>query len=659
MADITATGLLETAAGKPRVGVRVAFRVATSFSTATESYIAGTEAVTRTGAAGTFSIDIAVPDDGAAAYGVYIGESSTALLTANLSAADDPVDLADMIAGAFDAATDSVSTLLYGAIAPASVGASGQYATLALALAAGEKYIALEPATYSGAVTISGDDVKIAGYGATWTEQTAADTFTVTGARVEIEGIEFSGSHDGVEASMTSNNAVYTTGLWTRVHRCKFTNLRGYAVQASGADDLEISYCHAVNVATAASPVKYTRYCFYVPGATLRPNVHHNYIEGWSQGIGFWFGTSYGVADTNTLLNNCGHETGPARRSAIEDYGDSVQNTDNRWINNTVDGTTGQCIELAQGLKGTLVQGNVLRNAGLGYTTNAGPIVITGGDGGAGGLYSEGIRVLANHIYGVADNTVSDQVLTTGGVRDVLFEGNHFEDFLNTTATLNPGSTLTPANVRIVNNTFRDSGGGGHAIIRLSPAGCVVEGNDILSTIASTRGIFADGSNGHTVANNTVDVTSQALDLDDNNIVTGNIAESASNSTVAVIGAGNILTGNRITGDDDTTGITGVLSITGNRNQVKDNYIHRDPATATGWGAVISCDTTDNRIEGNTLESGANNDTVVLFGTNSRRNVLVGNTHIRPDNALGITDNDATVSNSKNFNHTPTTLGTW
>jgi hypothetical protein len=348
MADITATGLLETAAGKPRVGVRVAFRVATSFSTATESYIAGTEAVTRTGAAGTFSIDIAVPDDGAAAYGVYIGESSTALLTANLSAADDPVDLADMIAGAFDAATDSVSTLLYGAIAPASVGASGQYATLALALAAGEKYIALEPATYSGAVTISGDDVKIFGYGATWTENAAGSTFTVSGARVSIEGLHISGSHDGDEADMTGDAAMLVTGDGFMAHRCRFTNLIGYAVNVSSADDATVAYCHAVNVATAASPVKYTRYCFYFTGS-LRPNVHHNYITGWSQAIGFWFGTSYGVADTNTLINNCGHETGPARRSAIEDYGDSVQNVDNRWINNTIDGTTGQCIELAQG----------------------------------------------------------------------------------------------------------------------------------------------------------------------------------------------------------------------------------------------------------------------------------------------------------------------
>jgi hypothetical protein len=653
MATCTVTGTLETPALKGRGGVKINFVLLQSFGATSGAYIAGTEARTVTDQAGDFDIDIAVPDSGSVGYRVYVNNEREAVGDAYLSAADSPVDFEDILAGLFeDVESQSVATLIYANQAAATVGADGQYATLAAALTAGEKHIALLPATYTGAVSITQDDVRITGYGATWTELTTGSTFAVSGARVRLEGLAFSGSHDGTEGSMTAHSAIYTTGQWTAVHRCKFTNLKGYAVQASGADDLEISYCKAYNVATAASPVKYARYCFYVPGGTLRANVHHNYVTGWSQAIGFWYGTSYSTAGDNALVDNLGHESGPTRRSACEDYGDSVQNIANRWLNNKVDGSTGQCIELAQGLKGTLVQGNVLMGAGTGYTTSASPIFVTGGDGGAGGETSDHIRIIDNDLYGANDNTVSDGCGISGGIDDILWENNRFYEFLNTTATLHiQGNGATAVKVR--DNVFRDCGGGGQAVIRLSVAECAVSDNDIVSTIAGTRGIFAEATDGHRIADNKIDVTGRALTLQSGNIVTGNEVESADNAiAVSVVGTSDLL-GNRFTGDDNTSG-TVVLSITGNRNRVKDNHIFRQGGGG-GWGNAISCNTTDNRIEQNTLEIDGN-DTLILLGAASTRNTVRNNTNIRADNTLGITDNGA--GNQVERNHTLTTLGT-
>jgi hypothetical protein len=531
---------------------------------------------------------------------------------------------------------------------------TGDYETLALALAGGAKWIVLKPGTYTGAVTISQDDVKLFGYGATWTEQTGAHTFTVSGARVSIEGLTIAGSHDGDEGDMTAFNNIYITGDHATVHRCKFTNLQGYAVQVDAADYATISRCYASNVATAASPVKYTRYCFYVTNASLRANVHHNFVTGWSQAIGLWYGSNDCEVRRNILVNNLGHETGPARRAAMEDFGDDAQNTFNRWLNNYVDGSTGNCMELAQGLYGTLVQGNTFKNSGTGYTTNAGVVFVTGGDGGAGGLTSDHVRIIDNDIYGRSDNTVNDTCGVTGGVNDCLWEGNRFYEFEYTTATLMTLATAqTTENVKIRNNVFKNCGGAsGPSIIRLQTDGCIVEGNSLISAVASTRGIFADASDGHTIVGNLIDVPGRALDLDDNNKVLGNTITSAADIGVVAV-TGNDFRDNTILNDTAGAGDWYTINVTGNQNTLYGNRI-----TRTGPGRVLVLDGTDNRITDNWLVHSTNENTIRLTST-TRRNTVTNNTCVRPDNALGINDEDATVSNSINFNHTLTTLGTW
>jgi hypothetical protein len=472
---------------------------------------------------------------------------------------------------------------------------------------------------------------------------------------VSIEGLTISGSHDGDDADMTANSAIFVTGNHATIHRCKFTNLRGYAVQVDGADDAEISYCYASNVATAASPVKYTRYTFLIINASQRAKVHHNYITGWSQGVGFWYGIDDSEAAHNILINNLGHETGPARRSAFEDFGDTVQNTGNRWLNNYVSGSTSHCMELAQGLKGTLVQGNTFAGAGTGYASAGFPVSLTGGDGGAGGETSDGVQIIGNRIYGRADGAIVDHCSTSGGVDGVTWQDNEFFDFQEATATLYiQTSGSTTQNVVIRGNRFRDCGGdGGQPVIRLQVDGCVVEGNDILSAISNTRGIYCETSDGHTITGNTISVLGNlAIQARHNNTITHNNLTSSTPGVITFTN-GNEVHHNTVL-STNTADNGDAMSIGGNENQVSKNRVTRDGGT----GACIICNTTDNRIVSNWVVHTGDGTTIGL-NSNSRRTAVYDNTCVRPDGATGRYDNDATVSNVSQFNHTLTTLGTW
>jgi hypothetical protein len=361
-----------------------------------------------------------------------------------------------------------------------------------------------------------------------------------------------------------------------------------------------------------------------------------------------------GEARRNVLVNNLGHETGSARRSACEDYGDSVQNTGNRWLSNYVDGSTLNCLELAQGLNGQLVQGNTFKNSGTGYTTNAAPVFVTGGDGGAGGLTSDHIRIIDNDIYGRGDNTVDDICGSSGGIDDLLWENNRFYEFEHTAATLYiQTSASTTQNVKIRGNTFRDSGGGGHAVIRVQVDDCVIEGNDVLSTIANTRGIYCETSDGHTITGNTISVLGNlAIQARHNNTITHNNLTSSTPGVITFTN-GNEVHHNTVL-STNTADNGDAMSIGGNENQVSKNRVTRDGGT----GACIICNTTDNRIVSNWVVHTGDGTTIGL-NSNSRRTAVYDNTCVRPDGATGRYDNDATVSNVSQFNHTLTTLGTW
>jgi hypothetical protein len=211
----------------------------------------------------------------------------------------------------------------------------------------------------------------------------------------------------------------------------------------------------------------------------------------------------------------------------------------------------------------------------------------------------------------------------------------------------------TLENVKIRNNVFKNCGGASApAIIRLQTDGCIVEGNSLISAVATTRGILADASDGHTISGNTIDTPGRALDLDDNNKVFGNTITSAADIGVVAV-TGNDFRDNTITNDVPDAGDWYTLNVTGNQNTLYGNRLHR-----AGPGRVLKMDGTDNRITDNWLTHTENSNTIRLTST-TRRNTVTNNTCVRPDNALGINDEDATVSNSINYNHTLTTLGTW
>jgi hypothetical protein len=536
-----------------------------------------------------------------------------------------------------------------GASATSVVGTGGDYATLAAALTAGATHITLKPGSYSGAVTISQSDVTIVGYGATWTENVAASTFIVSGNNVTVEGIAFSGSHDGDDGDMTGYSAVYTTGNFAKVRHCRFVNLRGFAVQADAADDIEVGHCYFENVGIDPDDDLHTRYCVYITNGSQRPYIHHNYITGWSQAIGFWFGVNDGVAAYNRLINNCGHESSLSRRAAMEDYGDSVQNTNNRWLFNYVDGSTGAGLELAQGLKGTLVQGNTFKNAGKGYTSGNAPLTITGGDGGDGGEYSEHIRIVDNDLYGWGSNTYADSVLIFGGCFEIEFSGNRFYDIQNSTASLQAASGTT--GIKFNKNVFRTCGGGGQAVIRLSTNNCLVESNDIVSAVASTRGIFAESSDGHIIANNNIDVTGRAIEIQDDCEIAHNRILSLDGTAAITAVNDNRFLGNRATNDSSTAGAN-VLRLTGTGNEVHDNHM---AITDAGY-AVIYCNTANNRFHRNQLSHVVDGGGAIQLDSSSARNVFSDNTYTQPDNSLSIYDTGS--GNRVERNHTPTTLGT-
>jgi hypothetical protein len=529
----------------------------------------------------------------------------------------------------------------------------GDYTTLALALAGGATFIALKPGSYSGAVTVTQDDITIVGYGALWAENTAGPTFTVSGARVHFEGISFYGTHDGDEADMIGSSVILATGQGVTTHKCHYINLRGYAVQADGADDIEIDHCYAENVATAASPAKYTRYCFYVTNGSLRANVHHNYVTGWSQAIGFWYGTSDSTAERNTLINNCGHEAGAARRSAMEDFGDSVQNERNKWLCNTVDGTTSNCMELAQGLKGTLVQGNTFKNSGLGYTTNAAPIFVTGGDGGAGGEANDGVQIIANRIYGRNDAAVEDGCGAIGLIDGVLWQDNEFYDFLNTTATLFiQSSAQVTQKVKIRGNMFRNVGNAsGYYVIRLQVDKCVVEDNDIVSVFAATRGIYADGSDGHVIEDNDITVVNKGIMVDNDSRVINNTIISEGEEGIRA-GARNEILHNTVTNPSSWAGGVHCITLTGNGNEVHDNRLH---ITDVAGAEVILATGESNKFHRNYLTHAANGGGAIELGAASTFNIFSDNTYVQPDNLLSI--NDLGAGNRVENNHTLIALG--
>lgn len=657
MATCTITGILESADNKPRGKVKVTFRLVTSFGTTTESYIAGSEATTGTDNTGGFEITVAVPTSGTIPYDVFIGESTAALLRANLSAAISPVDFSEVINGAFDEANvTTTNALIWASIAATTVGEGAEYATLALALTAGEKFIALLPGTYSGAVTISQSDVTIVGYGATWTAQTAANTFTLTGHRNKIVGLKILGSHTGASGTMGdtgAGTAIFNDGDYNQFVDCHIENPIGFGIIGDVRTGTVIERCRFVNVGTNAASPKFVRYCIYLPGCQ-QSRVINNYVTGWSQAVGLWYGANDNLIADNTFYNNLAYEGGTGtetNRSACEDYGvvGSV-NYRNIWRNNYVDGTTGACFEMASELRGCQVIGNTAKNfgrgkidGGFGSDSNAIAVQAGGGEVGIGLIVEnnnvwgygtvrntascydngQGTRWINNTFYEYRNNNTG--VINIDG-RGVVVEGNHFYNCGRCVYIAGNHATVSNNHIEGGLETY-----GGTPIYGAGGDYATIANNTLYNSTVGAGGIYLSGCVGFNISGNTCRAGSLRLDNSTNGGVIGNYFYGDTADTGGVVLY--------------TSGTTANIHFEGNTFDAEG-----DVHTAV---VVLANSTTKCRFVGNNVIRADNNQRLVELGASTTDNVVMNNFISRPDGNITEGFNDGGTRNSIEGNHFP------
>lgn len=530
-----------------------------------------------------------------------------------------------------------------GGVSPvaAIVGDDGDYATLAEALTANEKYIALKPGSYSGAVTISQSDVTIVGYGVTWTAATASNTFTLTGHRNKLVGLKIEGEHTGASGSMGDTGfgtAIFNDGDYNTFYECTIDSPIGFGLLTDGRTGTVIEKCRFVNVGTDASDPKFVRYCIYMP-TCQQSRIINNYVTGWSQAVGLWYSANDNLVADNIFYNNLAYEgaTGSeANRSACEDY-DVADNGNfrNIWRNNYVDGTTGACFEMASELRGCIVEGNTCRNFGRGFLDGAigsasGAIAILGGAGEEG----IGVTISKNNIYGYSTTNNTAECIDAGwGNRWI---DNNFYEYRNS----NVGCiyTFDGRGILIRGNNFYNCG----RSIYIAATDCVVADNYVeggLSTYGgSVINIQASGAivRGNQIrdasAGNAIQIQADNATIDGNHSGNGRVIISA--------GTGLRITNNYIRA---TAFNNHVLVASGDfsRSQIRGNtFIQEDFQQAINFAAAAS----DVRFEQNEVRFTVDNGTHVNVGASMVDLLIHNNTFIRPDSTISISDSGTRTS---------------
>jgi len=453
----------------------------------------------------------------------------------------------------------------------ATVGEGATYPTLSAALADGKKYIAVREGEYTepSRIEIATDGTQIYGYGAVFNEVNyVGECFRLEGNRVLIKGIKVKGNHIGC-SDLGLGAAFQNNGHDNRLEDVEVENVTGFGVFGSGKR-LLVRDSHFVNVGTSEL-VKFAQAAIHLTSGADGARIEGNYFTGWNQIVGLWDGVSDCWVTDNTGENNLayiGNLANPVPRSAFEDYGIRTRNRGNRWLSNTVDGSTGYCMEVASGLDDCTVEGNTFKRAGVGRPNGTRVIGITGDAGGGIAEWTKRVRILNNNVYGSGLlNRPDECVAINSHTENVTVEGNHFYDFRGGATTLTAIDALN-SGVVFRNNIFRNCGGDGHCLITVRCNGTVIEGNDLLSTISGTRGIYdGGGATGFKIRNNEVNVPGRALDLTANHTVTDNDLVSSADAVVLLSGNRNTLRGNAI---EQVGGGFG-LWIQGSRNKLTQN----------------------------------------------------------------------------------------
>lgn len=497
----------------------------------------------------------------------------------------------------------------------------GDYTTISAALAAASAgdAIFIRNGTYDGGVTISLNNVRIVGESRAGViiqsplSSTAA--ITITGNNVTVERLTVDGRRASQSGSGSYNSfvGIYINGGQAPVIRgCLVKDTLGNGITGDGAttdpDDGVIELCEIRNPATDGGTPTTGAHLVGIQliNGTDRWRVANNYLTGWSQGIGLWFGAKDCVVTGNVLYANYGYaDTGhTTTRSACEDYGSTAYTNhgNNVWSYNIIDGATSECIECAQGVIGSKFFGNVCRNANkFGDNTGFGIKIATGN----ATEPTMNVLFLGNTLYGDATATLRNYMYVTAyGAVQVI--GNTFIDCRNTS---NTGALIIDGSLTrgvFSANMFRNCAGG--VYVTGSVSGQVITNNVISDLTASNLyGIHLAIGDEHVVTGNFINTTTGPgifiAATSSRNIVSNNRVTSAS-FPVQVQGANNVIENNRLYAT--ATVANGALKLSGAsalRNVVKGNTIR----SGDSWADIGVYSSADyNIIQGNYLLSGGN-----------------------------------------------------
>ena len=391
----------------------------------------------------------------------------------------------------------------------------GDYTTLAAALAAASAGDALfvKSGTYSGGITISLDGVTIQGESRDGviiqSPLSSTPAITVTGDDVIIQGVTIDGRRASQSGTGTLQDfsGIYIVGAQRAVVRnCIVKDTLGNGITASGsptdANYGRITNCTITNTATDGDTPTTGAHLLGIQliNGTIGWQINSNYVSGWSQAIGLWYGANECLVTFNQIVANYGYAdvAHTIARSAIEDYGaTSTPHGLNVWFGNIIDGTAGHGIECAQGVNGSKFVNNVVQNSSK-FAAGSSAIVVI--DGGAGE------RTLNISVTG---NTFTGNANTKGATlrgENITIDGNTFFDFTSSgiaTGVVEADAAISTG-MRIVNNRFSNCRGGVYLSGSIAD-GVVVAGNVFRNPVATTLPFITlyDG-NGHVVDGNSL-----------------------------------------------------------------------------------------------------------------------------------------------------------
>ena len=500
---------------------------------------------------------------------------------------------------------------LYTAVVDA--GGDGDYTTISAALAAASARdaIFIRNGTYDGGVTVSLDNIRIVGEsrdGAVIQSPLSSTAcITVTGDDVVIENVTV----DGRRASQSGTgglqgfSGVYIDGAQRlKLRNSVVKNTLGNGITANGSttdsDDGAIEYCTIQNTATDGSTPTTGA---HLPGiqlinGTARWRIIGNFVTGWSQGIGLWYGARDCIVANNVLYANYGYaDTGHiTTRSAAEDYGaDVTTHGSNVWVANMINGATSECIECAQGVIGSKFIGNVLRNANkFGDDTGFGAKII-----GTAGEPTRDILFYGNTLYGDSTGT-NRSGLTINTQGGVTVSDNNIFDCVNTGSTGPIQVQGTTAQATITGNKISNCAGG---IYTVNAAAFIRAFGNSISSPASTNiliNILAGA--GYVISENKLDANGVnctgiqiAATAGDNHRISGNVCTGFMSTCIDIRSDYNIVRDNRMI----TTNVFGALTIAaGHYNIVTGNYCD---AGGVGRTIYLQSSPTYNVIQDNIL----------------------------------------------------------